>query len=349
MMGVGDMGRGNEPPERLTPSQRDLVANNVGLVGVHLRRYVPNLAAPRRDREWEDLFQEGCLGLIQAALRHDPQSGIAFAAFALPRIHNAVSRAIARRFSTVHVPLPRRAGRGERESETSRANDRGIGLNAGRTARPRVFSLPDDAESTLGAPNRHDPTDRHDPTNRTPQQTVGARLREKYERAVASAGRAMAGRSSTRGDRGELVRCLVEGRLLIPHEEARTPLRQIARDTRSSYARVAQCDKQLAAAVRGELRADPEFEELQRRRLLDTYGVDLPLDDELEHALSRVAADEYARRFRAADVTQRARMLEAVLTASGESPAEVVRSRLRRLHHRTREELFRALPPVAGG
>ncbi len=65
----------------------------MGLVAVHLRRYVANLGEPRRDREWEDLFQEGCIGLIRATVRFRPERGITFAAFALPRIHNAVSKA----------------------------------------------------------------------------------------------------------------------------------------------------------------------------------------------------------------------------------------------------------------
>ena len=84
---------GLEGVSALTETQRRLVARNLGLVGLHLRRNVSNLAAPRRDREWDDLFQEGCLGLIQAAILFREDRGIAFAAFALPRIRNAVSRA----------------------------------------------------------------------------------------------------------------------------------------------------------------------------------------------------------------------------------------------------------------
>lgn len=330
------MGKKVEPPVPLTRRQRELVAANMGLVGVHLRRYVSNLGTPRRDREWEDLFQEGCLGLIQAALRHDVQSGIPFAAFAFPRIHNAVSRAIARRFSTVQIPLPRGPAKGARESGDDCAGGSDAGRESRRPAPPRVFSLPDDAESRLTARRRHDPT------QCAAQETVGGRLREKYERAVASAGRTMAARSSTRGDRDELVRRLTEGRFLVPHEEARTPLRQIARDTCSSYARVAQCDKQLAVVVRGQLEADPEFRELERRRLADELGPDLPVDEELERTLTQVAASEFVRRFLAGDMTRRARMLEAVLQPSGETLAEIVRSRFVRLHPRSREQVLRA-------
>jgi len=52
--------RGARP--RLPRTQQELVRRNVGLVAVHLKRHVGDLAVPRRDREYEDLFQEGCLG-----------------------------------------------------------------------------------------------------------------------------------------------------------------------------------------------------------------------------------------------------------------------------------------------
>src|SRR3990172_3464145 len=113
----------------LTDEQRRLVRDNVGLVAVHLRRNVANLIHPKREREWEDLFQEGCLGLIRAATAFRAERGIPFAAFALPRIHNAVSRAILTKFSTIYVP-PRRP---------SRSDDSSIGVQRDEETRgPKV-------------------------------------------------------------------------------------------------------------------------------------------------------------------------------------------------------------------
>ena len=109
----------------LTDEQRRLVRENIGLVSVHLRRYVGNLAFPRRDREWDDLFQEGCLGLIQAAAAFRQERGIPFAAFALARIHNAVSRALHCKFSTVHVPPKRNDARSGRPA--GRGSARALG------------------------------------------------------------------------------------------------------------------------------------------------------------------------------------------------------------------------------
>ena len=101
------MGKAQLKREPLTDQQRRIVNENIGLVAVHLRRYVTNLSQPRRDREWEDLFQEGCLGLIDAATRFRAERGIPFVAFALPRIHNAVSKALQAKFSTVRIPAMR--------------------------------------------------------------------------------------------------------------------------------------------------------------------------------------------------------------------------------------------------
>ncbi|MCC7293149.1 MAG: hypothetical protein IT449_13905 [Phycisphaerales bacterium] len=118
---------------RLSDAQRRLVADNCGLVAVHLRRHVFNLREPRRDREWEDLFQEGCIGLLRAAVRFDEAAGIPFAAFALPRIHQAVSLAIQERFSLVRDPGRSRRNRRSAAEREDIAGD-GRGARAGGSA-----------------------------------------------------------------------------------------------------------------------------------------------------------------------------------------------------------------------
>ena len=90
--------------DALSEVQRRRVRENLGLVGLHLRKHVRNLRTPRREREWEDLFQEGCLGLIRAAVDFAPEREIPFAAFALPRIHHAVSLALQSRFTLIRPP-----------------------------------------------------------------------------------------------------------------------------------------------------------------------------------------------------------------------------------------------------
>lgn len=317
----------------LTDEQRRLVRENIGLVGVHMRRFVRPIAMPRRDREWEDLFQEGCMGLIRAAVAFREDRGIAFAAFALPRIHNAVSRAFQNKFSTVAIPpLPGRSGRDKGDPTEPPAQRR----------RPTVHNLSDEAEARIPDRAKHDPNEGGDRT----YETIGDRLRGKYERAVGHASRALARGSSTRGDRGELVRVLTEERYLVPQEESRTALRQIARQTKSSYARVAQCDKQLGEAVRRALACDPEFEALRRHARADSAGSYAAIDDDLDRRLARISASEFGSRLEKASPDEQARMILSLLQTTQTDMDELVRASVTHLSSDRREALLcNALTP----
>lgn len=317
---------------RLTQAQQELVQANVGLVAVHLRRHVPGLAQPRRDREYDDLFQEGCMGLMQAAARWDERSGIPFAAFAFPRIHNAISMGIRSKFLTVYVP-PRH---GDTRSTKSKPVD-------GRDAaeRPREGSLSDGQLLALPAgssPGQDDPAG----------ETIGDRVREKYERAVAQAVNALQGGASTRGDRDELLRVLARERLLVPSEELRRPLRQIARDTQSSYARVAQCATQLSQQVKRHLDEDPEFAELLRQARSTTLGMSAPVDGSLERALRDAGAREFTRRFTAADKRDRGLMLYTLLERTHADLCGLVRTRFHAMSRSDREGLWHPVTRRAG-
>jgi RNA polymerase sigma factor (sigma-70 family) len=282
----------------LTASQRRLVRENVGLVAVHLKRNVANLSLPRRDREWDDLFQEGCLGLIRAAVGYRPDCGIPFAAYALPRIHNAVTRALQTKFCNVYVP-PRKKGK--------RAMLKGKRKCGDPFGRPGERSLADDAG--------YEPADsrRHDPTCDAGSETIAERLRGKYERAVRRAKAILSERRSRRGDRAELLDRLERERFLVPQEEAKHPLRRVAQDTGSSYGRVALYEKQMSRTIRGLLEDDPEFVALRRRARSNPFGTSDVIDDEVESDLARSAAYEFVKRYRAADGSARAAMLMKLL------------------------------------
>ena len=325
------MPRGKQSSEPLSDRQRRLVRNNLGLVGVHLRRHLTNLAQPRREREWEDLFQEGGIGLIKAARIYREESGIAFAAFALPRIHNAVSRALQTKFQTVRVATGSFRGRSDRcgAAETEPA-----------TPNPKQYSLIDELAREIPERHRPDPDDYQ-------RETIGQRLRDRYERAVGQARTAICARTSIRGDRDKLVRLLAQERFLVPHDEAKRPLRQIARDTKSSYARVSQCDRQLANTIRKTLLADPEFEELRRRTKTHPLGYEGPIDKELEGELARACALEYARRFKDAGELDRAVMLHALLKVGQVGVDALMQRTFLQLPRASRERLLRDAPAGA--
>ena len=310
---------------RLTPEQRELVRANVGLVAVHLRRFVAGLETPRRDREWDDLFQEGCLGLMQAAVRFDPGRGIPFAAYALPRIHQAVSHALRTRFSLVRLPA-----RSKRAAAVE-----GAGPAAGRSqaATPSVIALGDEAATRLADPRAE--------RGRAPTgETVGDRLHAKYVRAVGRASAALADSPSSRQDRSALIAVLVEHRLRVADPEQRRALRQIARDTGSSYARVAQCEKQLRAAVEAQLAGDPEFVALRDWARHEPAGGRLPLDGRREAELAACGTDAWLARWRGRDEPGRAQMLLQLLEVSGYGTNQLARACLARLTPEQREMLL---------
>jgi len=315
--------------DALSEVQRRRVRENLGLVGLHLRKHVRNLRTPRREREWEDLFQEGCLGLIRAAVDFAPEREIPFAAFALPRIHHAVSLALQSRFTLIRPPR-------RKESAADAASEaRG---QAGRHAPlPRTSLITKEQAALLAQRIRPEPDGEG-------LETIGERVRGKYERAVRAAAAVVVGRASTRGDRVELVRVLTEERFLIPQESSRRGLRQIARDTNSSFARVSECERRISEAVREALTADPEFDRLERLLRTDRTGSERGIDRALESELAAVGAKAFIQRFRDADRAERARLLEGVLEVSTVDLERIAGDRFAELPSDERERLLHSLP-----
>ena len=77
-------------------AREELVQENLALVHYVLKRF--------RDRsaEYEDLFQYGCIGLVKAVDRFDPEYGVRFSTYAVPLIMGEVRRYL-RDDGPVHV------------------------------------------------------------------------------------------------------------------------------------------------------------------------------------------------------------------------------------------------------
>ncbi len=303
---------------RLTDQQRELVSQNLGLIAVHLRRNVANLSEPRRDREWEDLFQEGCVGLANAAIRYDADSGIPFAAYAFPRIHNAVSRALQRKFSTVYVP-PRRA-----PSNRNAPGHRSDPTKPTESLRPCVVELDDRIMAAMQARSQYD-------DSVVDGETIGDRIRERIDAAVVTAKRGVGNNRAGRGDRLELVELLLRERILLPDEENKRALRQIARDTNSSYARVAQCEKQLLSAMHEVLSGDPELRVLTRKMRQHPDGPHQAMDDNTQREIADECAGELADRYESGDGVLRAKMLHRLIEQTESDLAGLVANSMAKL------------------
>ncbi len=276
---------------KLTEEQRALVEQNLGLVNVHIRRFVALPRSPHRQREYDDLYQEGCLSLMESAKTHDPARHGPFAAYAIPRIHHAISMALYERFSTVRVPAKsvKRARQRQRDRagddrhrpepalvETHNFSDESMDARVSTRSRP----CPPGACRAAGG-----------------EGIIRARLREKYQAAVREAADRVCASGRGREDRHALIKRFVEERLLIPEPGAQTSKRQLARDFSCSIGRVQSCDDALTGEIRGLLGADDEFRALLHLARQEDEGMDAPVEASAGAKLTRAALDGFARRF----------------------------------------------------
>lgn len=307
--GLGEFGSGGGETEMvsgtggvvLSDQQRALVQQHLWLVDLHLRKKVPGLNKPLAGRSRDDLYQEGCLGLIEAVRRYDPEQGIPFVAFALPRIHTAVSRALWRGSSLVAVPRRLHLGRGP-ESRQEFA---------------QVVPLDREPPGRVESPEPGRP-------GSPPAETLGRRLRRKIERAVRSAVEQESRVKSRRGDRRRLLEELAEHRLLVPHEDQRTPLREIARRTGSSIARVVQCDQRLRERIEQALAGDLEIQRLRGEARSHPLGMDAPVDAALQMELRELTERRFMDAFKCAAPQQRSRLLTRLVECCGRTVWEFV-------------------------
>jgi len=80
-------------------ADNELVTSNAGLVRAIAARYVG------RGLEWDDLVQEGTIGLMRAAEKFEPERGFRFSTYAHWWIRQGIQRAIADHGRTVRLPV----------------------------------------------------------------------------------------------------------------------------------------------------------------------------------------------------------------------------------------------------
>ena len=99
-----------------------LAEAHLPLVAALVRRFPPGL------HEREELYQQGCIGLMKALLRFDPAKGTAFATYAVPVILGEM-RQLSRLNAPIHIPRPEQ----ELRRRIRRCNDT-LSLSLGREA-----------------------------------------------------------------------------------------------------------------------------------------------------------------------------------------------------------------------
>ena len=344
----------------LSEFQKTLVRENLKLVTVHLHRhFADERRRPDGPDFWDELFQDGCLGLIEAARTFDPAGPGRFAPYALHRIHSAVSGSLRRGRSSIR--LPERATRPEADGRTGdpRQDPSAAHQSGPRTARrslPKVVSYPDAAldarparSSTMLDPDSGEPAD-HGTIGSRPQ-SLGQVLRSKIEAAVEAALDRTEDAFNARRGRQNLARLLVEQRIMIPEEYEQAALRSIAEQSGSSYGRVAHCETTLLTRIRGILNDEAEFALLRKAARREPHGMAAPLDSGLEDWLRDAAASQTASVFAAAWRGRRAEILLTVVENLGLDVGPWFRAYAARLDPAARTAWLAAItaPDGAGG
>lgn len=79
--------------QKLTDDQRKMVEDNLALVKFILNRKFDGV----RPENWDDMFQDGAVGLCRAAMLYEPEKGIRFSSFASLCILNEIGNRSRRR------------------------------------------------------------------------------------------------------------------------------------------------------------------------------------------------------------------------------------------------------------
>lgn len=284
----------------LTDEQRALVMANRGLVGVHLAHHVPTPKRPKRERERSDLFQEGSLALVRAALTYQADEDGVFAPYALFRIRGAVHRALHEYFTTIRVPtrvlqLARQAGQ-EPGSDI-----------------PRVQELPYSLCVRLEA----------GPVVGESDETIRHRIRYRFERAVRNALADLDRRTWRHRNPVPIMERLASERMLVASEAERTPLRRIARRSGVSHGRVCAYERLLQKTVHDHFAEDPQLPLLVSMAAEEECGFDTPLEASQQALLTRVELDAFRIRFLNLGRADQAEAVLSMMERTGSSIAEI--------------------------
>lgn len=225
--------------DALSAEQRRLVETHLPLAHRVARRL---LRRGRPDRDYRDLYQEGALALAEALRSHDAARHGPFPAYALSRVHFAVSRFAQENDSCIRVPfiaLRRRRAAERNDPETRR---------------------PDAALRVVRMDDRRFPDARADDDRRNPDEPVHRNAGEEnvpnviLPAVVAEVIAEM--RASPRGgdDYERVVTRCAEERWTIPDRDSRRSLRALARDLHCSVGRIARCEKTFRTKVARRLR-----------------------------------------------------------------------------------------------
>lgn len=297
----------------LTPDAQALAARHMGLVGVHLRtrlRLRPRHRSARR--EFDELFQIGCLALVQAAARYDPERHGPFPAYVLPRIRRAVHAALLAGRSLVRAP--HRAGA---RQQASALHGGAPGQRFWLTHRPcrNSTTCASGNARTCGNASVDGQYD-----------TIRHALRRRFERAARQAGDDLANRVRRHKNAADIFARITAERILVSDPDERTPVRRLAADLGLTSGQVTEYEHRLLDITRNHLRDDTPAHLLVHLAGLDPNGFDGLLDAERRRRILQAQVRQFERSFAAAGLAERAQILYTLVERSAIGVGEVARN-----------------------
>lgn len=299
---------------RLTEAQQELVVQNIGLVGLHLRNRVPTPRRPTRMRERADLFQVGCMALIRAAIRYDPASHGPFPAYALPRIRGAIFTAVHEYFATIRVP---------RDVIVRRRKE--LALN-GRTSIQRLPIV----HQWRGQANIVTPHRAVTETQEWGDPTIRALARSRFERAVQAALEELKSRRWRRRDASEVMARIAAERILVSPSPQQTRTRQLSSLLGVSSGRISEYEQLLRETIQQHLSRDALLPLLLQFAREDPAGMDGCITCERRERLHTAEMKAFESQLAAMERSRRAELLYGLVEQSGKKPDDVIRKLYRR-------------------
>jgi len=243
------------PLTALSGAQRDLVERHLPLVRHTLKRNRHLIRVGRDARDGAELFQEGCLALIEAVRNHDTARHGHFADYAMARIHFALSRYVHEREYAVRVPFITQ----RRRKPTSPDHQ------ADQPPLPTVVRMNEQAAPAVRRPGRSG--------GALEEPTIGELLGERIDVAMRQVSDQLKqGRRCAPGIREVVERCVRE-RWSVPEPEARTSIRQLAKDLNCSVGRITHCEERFKKGMATALNDDPQYRTLKRKAAASRHGV----------------------------------------------------------------------------
>jgi RNA polymerase sigma factor (sigma-70 family) len=230
------------PLQVLSDHQRGVVEEHLDLVEQTLRRH-RHLIRRHDGREANELFQEGCLALIDAVRNHDANQHGQFSPYAIARIHFAISRYVHENAAPVRVPF------------ITQRRRRSKGLPACANAQT---GLPLRIVQRLGDAAIPPPRRALESENPNPMR-LGDLIGERVERAMQQVVDEMkrAPRCAP-GTREVIERCAQE-RWRIPEPEAKTSIRKLAKALDCSIGRITHCEERFRRRMGNALTNDAAY------------------------------------------------------------------------------------------